>query len=54
VNEPAPNNAKEWRELMLRRLDHLESCVVEIKVAVSALNVKSGIWGIIGGMIPGF
>ena len=52
MHDAVPNNSKEWRELILRRLDKLENCVVDIKVAVSALNVKSGVWGVIGGMIP--
>lgn len=42
------------RELdrMTNRLDALTEQVVKLREDVSALNVKAGLWGAIGGMIP--
>ena len=35
-----------------RKLDKLADDVVQLRVDVGALKIKSGIWGLMGGLIP--
>lgn len=53
------NNWKEWKNYVLEKLDSLEKCskdidekVDDIAIEIAGLKVKSGIWGLIGGVIP--
>lgn len=59
-----PTDSNEWRDwskFVLKELERLNNCqeesnrkLNEIKTEIVALQVKSGIWGAIGGMIPIF
>ncbi|KKM77649.1 hypothetical protein LCGC14_1367800 [marine sediment metagenome] len=49
----------EWREYVLRELKRLGECIIELDksvrkliIAVAKLQVKAGVWGLIGGAIP--
>lgn len=49
----------EYRKLVLKELEDLSRAVAEIRTeqtkireAIAGLNVKSGVWGLVGGAIP--
>ena len=57
------SNLKEWFDLVFKKLDEIDSqqrAQAEIfsryreKIGreLSALNVKAGVWGLLGGMVP--
>lgn len=54
-----PNDWKEWSKFVLAELQRLGEqnekigqAVSNIRVEISILKVKSGVWGLIGGLIP--
>lgn len=34
------------------KLDRIDNHIMEIKIEIATLKVKSGLWGLIGGVIP--
>ncbi len=56
---PNDNGWTEWSKHVLAELKRLNGCVEKIEkvqqdilVEMSALKVKSGVWGLLGGAIP--
>jgi hypothetical protein len=64
--EDQDNGWREWSKYVLKELERLNSCIIDInekasisvgcittlKTEIAKLKVKSGIWGVIGGAIP--
>lgn len=49
----------EWRKYVLKELERLNDCYEEqnklfqqVQVEIAMLRIKSGIWGLIAGLIP--
>lgn len=56
---PDGNGWNEWSRYVLKELERLNHCyesiikeLVIIKSEISALKVKAGVWGLLGGCIP--
>lgn len=42
---------KEWRELVLDRIQAIDCRTIQLLSEVAALKVKAGLWGILGGAL---
>ncbi len=59
ANLPQGNGWSKWQEHVLAELKrygvwmgNMDKSITHIKVKVGKLQVKAGVWGIIGGMVP--
>jgi len=55
----SPNGWNEWSKYVLKELERLNGCyeqidkkVDKIEQEIAMLKVKSGVWGLVGGLIP--
>jgi len=39
-------------ELILAKLEKLEEQLVQARLDIATLKVKSGVWGLLGGLVP--
>ena len=46
------DNWGEWKAHVLKKLDDLQERQIQMHADISALKVKAGIWGVLGGLIP--
>lgn len=42
----------QFQEHILSRLEKIDGHIMEIKIEIATLKVKSGVWGAVGAMIP--
>ena len=46
------NNEIEWRKELYKDVSKIKGDMTYVKVAIGKLNVKSTVWGLLGGMVP--
>jgi len=46
------NNEIEWRKVLYKDVNNIKNNVTLMRVSIGKLNVKSTIWGLLGGMVP--
>ena len=46
------DNEKEWRRHLVKEMQCVKTVQIKQGNTIAALNVKSGVWGVIGGSIP--
>ena len=50
--ETLVKSEQEWRKWLVEQVQTMEGELKDLNSSVSALRVKAGIWGLIGGAIP--
>lgn len=47
------SNEKEWRRHIVKKVDGIEKAQIMVRTDIAGLKIKSGFWGIIGGLLAG-